>query len=220
MWYDRGYEITSLHPTFDRKRTRPHPGWLTLERCLCLAPQPDSARVRARRTSASHSQPMRLPQTNGAQHHPRLQCPGTRGAARRLIASPSTAYDLSRGGVRGIAGSLASQPSRLWPRYQCVDVAPGGLDQLRTGTHSQARFWRECPARPQTDGKELETCQTVDYQPRSAIPSKKNARDRLIAWTSQQSGWAIGFLDEVWWSRFALPRLSAQAGIRIIRCAW
>ncbi|BCL79226.1 transposase [Ktedonobacteria bacterium brp13] len=38
---------------------------------------------------------------------------------------------------------------------------------------------------------------------------KKNARDRLIAWASQQSGWAIGFLDEVWWSRFALPRLHA-----------
>jgi transposase len=38
---------------------------------------------------------------------------------------------------------------------------------------------------------------------------KRNARDRLIAWTSQQSGWAIGFLDEVWWSRFALPRLHA-----------
>ena len=31
----------------------------------------------------------------------------------------------------------------------------------------------------------------------------------MIAWASQQSTWAIGFLDEVWWSRFALPRLSA-----------
>jgi len=30
-----------------------------------------------------------------------------------------------------------------------------------------------------------------------------------MAWASQQPGWAIGFLDEVWWSRFALPLLSA-----------
>jgi transposase len=30
-----------------------------------------------------------------------------------------------------------------------------------------------------------------------------------MAWASQQPGWAIGFLDEVWWSRFALPSLSA-----------
>jgi transposase len=49
----------------------------------------------------------------------------------------------------------------------------------------------------------------LDHQPRSPIPGKKNARDRLISWCSQQPGWAIGFLDEVWWSRFALPALNA-----------
>jgi DDE superfamily endonuclease len=37
------------------------------------------------------------------------------------------------------------------------------------------------------------------------VRTKKNARDRLIAWASQQPTWAIGFADEVWWSRFALP---------------
>jgi hypothetical protein len=31
----------------------------------------------------------------------------------------------------------------------------------------------------------------------------------LIAWASQQADWAIGFLDEVWWSRFARPRMHA-----------
>jgi transposase len=31
----------------------------------------------------------------------------------------------------------------------------------------------------------------------------------LITWASTQPGWAIGFLDEVWWSRFALPRMYA-----------
>jgi DDE superfamily endonuclease len=31
----------------------------------------------------------------------------------------------------------------------------------------------------------------------------------LIAWASQQIRWAIGFLDEVWWSRFALPKAHA-----------
>ena len=31
----------------------------------------------------------------------------------------------------------------------------------------------------------------------------------MIAWASQQADWAIGFLDEVWWSRFALPRMHA-----------
>jgi GntR family transcriptional regulator/MocR family aminotransferase len=66
---------------------------------------------------------MRLPQANGAGHHPRLQYPRPRGVARRIFASPSTAYDLPRRGVRGAAGPFTSQPARLWPRYQCVDVA-------------------------------------------------------------------------------------------------
>jgi hypothetical protein len=30
-----------------------------------------------------------------------------------------------------------------------------------------------------------------------------------MAWASQQPTWAIGFADEVWWSRFALPHLHA-----------
>src|SRR5712692_9454984 len=82
----------------------------------------------------------------------------------------------------------------------------------------------ECTPRSQTFGKELETRQTLDYQPRPAIPTKKNARDRLIAWTSQQRNWAIGFLDEVWWSRFALPRIHAWQNedqpVRLVEQTW
>jgi DDE superfamily endonuclease len=64
----------------------------------------------------------------------------------------------------------------------------------------------------------------LDYQPRPAIPTKKNARDRLIAWASQQRSWAIGFLDEVWWSRFALPRIHAWQNedqpVRLVEQTW
>jgi hypothetical protein len=49
----------------------------------------------------------------------------------------------------------------------------------------------------------------LDHQSRSAVPAKKKARDRLLAWASRQDTWAIGFLDEVCWSRFALPRMHA-----------
>lgn len=53
---------------------------------------------------------------------------------------------------------------------------------------------------------------------------KKIARDRLIVWASQRPEWAIGFLDEVWWSRFALPRMhSWQSGdhpVRLVEQAW
>jgi transposase len=45
-----------------------------------------------------------------------------------------------------------------------------------------------------------------------------------MAWASQQADWAIGFLDEVWWSRFALPRMSAwqneEQPVRLVEQSW
>lgn len=37
---------------------------------------------------------------------------------------------------------------------------------------------------------------------------KKRQRDRLIEY-AKHPGWGLGYLDEVWWSRFALPTLQA-----------
>lgn len=46
----------------------------------------------------------------------------------------------------------------------------------------------------------------------------------MIAWASQQPAWAIGFLDEVWWSRFALPRMYAwqdpDQPVRLVEQSW
>ena len=46
----------------------------------------------------------------------------------------------------------------------------------------------------------------------------------MIAWASQQPTWAIGFADEVWWSRFALPRMHAWQDaahpIRLVEQSW
>ncbi|WP_201386915.1 transposase [Ktedonobacter sp. SOSP1-85] len=45
-----------------------------------------------------------------------------------------------------------------------------------------------------------------------------------MAYASLQSDWAIGFLDEVWWSRFALPRLhawqDAEHPVRLVEQSW
>jgi len=64
----------------------------------------------------------------------------------------------------------------------------------------------------------------ADYQSRPTVPAKKNARDRLITWASTQPGWAIGYLDEVWWSRFVLPRLHTwqdqDRPARLIEQSW
>jgi transposase len=51
----------------------------------------------------------------------------------------------------------------------------------------------------------------VDYQPRSGVRPKKRQRDRLIALAQAHPQWALGFADEVWWSRLARPALHAWA---------
>jgi transposase len=52
----------------------------------------------------------------------------------------------------------------------------------------------------------------VDYQPRPGVRAKKKARDRLIGLAATHPEWVLGFADETWWSRLALPRLRAWAG--------
>jgi len=45
-----------------------------------------------------------------------------------------------------------------------------------------------------------------------------------MAWASTQPGWVIGFLDEVWWSRFALPSLnvwqSTDEPVHLVEQVW
>ena len=47
----------------------------------------------------------------------------------------------------------------------------------------------------------------MDHQPRSRVRTKKSARDRLIRLAASHPTWALGFQDEVWWSRLARPSL-------------
>ncbi|EFH80993.1 helix-turn-helix domain-containing protein [Ktedonobacter racemifer] len=73
-------------------------------------------------------------------------------------------------------------------------------------------------------GVSWKRARALDHQPRSAVCTKKKARDRLIAYAQPRSDWAIGFLDEVWWSRFALPRLYAwqdsEHPVRLVEQSW
>ena len=51
----------------------------------------------------------------------------------------------------------------------------------------------------------------MDYQPRPRVCQKKRCRDRLIQLAHTHPAWALGFADEVWWSRLAQPHLHAWA---------
>jgi len=45
----------------------------------------------------------------------------------------------------------------------------------------------------------------LDHQSRSGVDPKKKRRDQLIQRVNTQPTWALGFGDEVWWSRLAQP---------------
>lgn len=45
----------------------------------------------------------------------------------------------------------------------------------------------------------------MDHQPRPRIHQKKRRRDRLIRLAQAHPDWALGFEDEVWWSRVRQP---------------
>ena len=51
----------------------------------------------------------------------------------------------------------------------------------------------------------------MDQKPRPRVRSKKRRRDRLIGLSEGDEGWVVGFEDETWWSRSALPSSRAWA---------
>jgi transposase len=51
----------------------------------------------------------------------------------------------------------------------------------------------------------------MDHQPRSGICAQKRGRDRLIRLAVRHPDWALGFADEVWWSRVAQPDMASWA---------
>ena len=47
----------------------------------------------------------------------------------------------------------------------------------------------------------------MDHQPRPPVRREKKRRDRLIRLAKAHPTWALGFADEVWWSRLAQPNV-------------
>jgi transposase len=57
----------------------------------------------------------------------------------------------------------------------------------------------------------------LDHQPRPGVCAKKKARDRLIRWAGAHPDWVLGFQDETWWSRLALPQAHAWSADEPLR---
>ena len=69
-------------------------------------------------------------------------------------------------------------------------------------------------------GGALGAGEEVDHFPRSGVPKKKRRRDRLIRVAERHPEWAVGFLDECWWSRLARPALNSAGVMPENPCVW
>src|SRR6266702_3659761 len=127
MWYNTRYENTHFYPTFHPGRTAPNPSGTAFVRCLCDASLPDLESIGARGTSPGDCSAAGLRRPNRAQCDPRVQCHGTLGAARRVLAPPSTAHQLLRGRTGAPQRPPASQSALFakvaWTAMQEVFAA-------------------------------------------------------------------------------------------------
>jgi hypothetical protein len=90
-----------------------------------------------------------------------------------------------------------------------VDAGTGRRDRARRGADPDPRQRRDGPRHVGATRHRLEAGQDLDHQPRPGIRTKKKARDRLIRLAATRPDWALGFADEVWWSRVAQPAVRA-----------
>ncbi len=84
--------------------------------------------------------------------------------------------------------------------------------QLRRRPYERASKRRDHPGDAFANGGALGASQALDHQPRPGVREKKRRRDRLIRLAQDNPDtWVIGFEDETWWSRLALPSLNSWA---------
>src|SRR6266487_278060 len=228
MWYTHIHETTHICPRSFPRGTAVAHRRITFLRCLCAASQPDPVGIRSRGDGPPHRAGAHLGRTNRSPCHPCVQPAGTCRPASRIEPSPPPGDGAARRrDRRAVQNGVASSASRFWLRDQPVDARLAGQAVGASGLDGPARQHRDHAPDAQPLRNQLEAGQALDHQPRSVIPAKKTARDRLLSWASQEqqaATWAIGFLDEVWWSRFALPPASGwqdnEESLRFVEQCW
>ena len=174
---------------------------------------PDGAGQRPWRAGAPDRGAGGLRRENGAPTPPSLQSAGAGGVAAWLLTSaPAAATGLPGRARRAVARAActaaratSAMPTSLWTLELAAEVS------FAQGLTDHAGHGRSDPDDAAAAGHRLEARQALDHQPRSGVCPKKRRRDRLIALAAAQPDWALGFADEVWWSRLAQPA-PAQPG--------
>lgn len=220
----KGYESTHLHSTTHQRRTPADPDRTAVVISFSAAPLPDLVGLKSRHACNCHRPRAWLRRPNSAQRYQGLQRSRTRCPQTGVLSSPPVANTHPRRAVTSVTSTLTSQSSRLRVRPGALEFTAGRQGGVLAQIDRDTDLGGKRASGSQAAGCQLETSQTLDHQPRPPIRVKKNVRTRLITYASPRSDWAIGFVDEVWWSRFALPRLSAWQDpdnpVRLVEQSW
>src|SRR5437660_4203773 len=206
MWYTQAHETTHFCPRPFRRRTEVAHRRVAFLGCLCTSSQPDPVGFSAWGSCPQDREGPVLRRTNGSPCDPRVQPARTCSPASRLEPPPPPSHrSARRRDRRHVQNSVASPASRLWLPDQSVDTRLARQTVCSFGLDGTGGLHRDHAPNAQPGRDQLETRQALDHQSRPVVRGKKTARDRLLTWASQEKQaliWAIGFLDEVWWSRF------------------
>src|SRR2546430_13415746 len=205
MWYTHRYANTFIYtPAHAGRAGNPGDRSPVLVR-LYRTPLPDAPR-QCRGPVDHHdcAQPA-WHRSNRPQCHSCLSPPRPRGAAAPLIAPTHHGNHLRCGGLRVPPGPVAPESADVRPTHEPVDARAGRRGQFRPGPDATPGQRRNHSAGPPPLARVLEVGQTLDHQSRSRVCPKKKRRDQLIQQAKAQPTWALGFGDEVWWSRLAQP---------------
>src|SRR3712207_525011 len=119
------------------------------------------------------------------------------------------------------SSSAARHPApvaaHLRPAQEHLDARPPGAGRARAGAERHPPAGRDDPTGAAAAGGGLEAGRALADQPRPGLRSQESRRDRLIRLTGSRPGWALGFADEVWFSRLAQPALHAWTAGEALR---
>src|SRR6266545_1483094 len=205
MWYTDQHASTIICSTPRRRRASRLGSGSPIGRWLHRAPLPDAARQCRGPVYHCNRPQLTLQRSDSAQRHPRLREARPRGAAAQIVAAAHLPSGVRRAPLRSTAGTLAPESAPVRQGHQHLDTRTGGRGRLCPGHHPTQGQRRNHSHRAQAAGRVLETGQALDYLSRPRLCQEKKRRDRLIRLACNHPEWALGFADEVWWSRLAQP---------------
>src|SRR5919197_2043730 len=205
MWYTEQHASTIMYTTARCRRAACLGSRVALVVWLYRSALPDAARERRRSAYHRDCPLVALQRPDCTQRHSRFREARTGRLATEIVAPTHHAGRVDRPRSRAAARAATSKPAHFRQAEQRLDPRTGRRGQLCPRHYLAPGQRRNHPQRTQAVGRVLEACQTLDYQPRSRLPQEKKRRDRLIRLATNHPTWALGFADEVWWSRLAQP---------------